>query len=113
MDGGDAGNAQYKKEHPEKKEESVQNEAEKYAANIWDPSPTTYQDYIENKAKPQMREILKKFPNLVEIWYDYPIYMNFQQSFDFYKLAYNIQPKCLINDTKVHQDFGKTIGKCD
>lgn len=96
MDGGDAGNAQYKQEHT--RVEASANEAEKYAANIWDPSPEKYDDYIANKAKPQMKEILSRFPNLVEIWYDYPIYMNFQQSFDFYKLAYDLQPKCLINN---------------
>ncbi len=95
MDGGDAGNAQYKKEHPGA--DLSLNEAEMLAANLWDPSPTSYDEYIAIKAKPQMREILAKFPNLVEIWYDYPIYMNLQQSFDFYKLAYGIQPNCLIN----------------
>ena len=106
MDGGDAGNAQYKKEHPNLA--TSENEAENYAVNIWDPSPTSYDDYITNKAKPQMREILKKFPNLVEIWYDYPIYMNYQQSFDFYKLAYDIQPKCLINN-RVGNDLGDIL----
>ena len=89
MDGGDAGQAQYKIIDP--------NFINKYAANNFDPAPVSYENYIEKKAKPQMREILKKFPNLVEIWYDYPNQMNFQQSFDFYKLAYDIQPKCLIN----------------
>ncbi len=89
MDGGDAGQAQYKKIDP--------NFINNYATNNFDPAPVSYENYIEKKAKPQMREILKKFPNLVEIWYDYPNQMNFQQSFDFYKLAYDIQPKCLIN----------------
>jgi alpha-L-fucosidase len=99
MDGGDAGNAQYKKEHAgNTKMETEHNEAEMEAANIWDPSPETYDDYIAKKAKPQMQEILTKFPGLIEVWYDYPIYMSFQQSFDFYKLAYDIQPNCLINE---------------
>ncbi len=100
MDGGDAGWAQYKKEHPEK--EQI------YAANQWDPSPVSYQDYIENKAKPQMREILKKFPNLIEIWYDYPIHMNLLQSFDFYKLAFDIQPNCLIGN-RVGNNLGDVL----
>ena len=89
MDGGDAGIAQAKKAKPQL--------VDKLAANTWDPSTTTYHDYIEYKAKPQMKEILTKFPNLIEIWYDYPRYMNLQQSFDFYNLAYKIQPGCLIN----------------
>jgi alpha-L-fucosidase len=89
MDGGDAGIAQAKKADPQL--------ADTLAANNWDPSPASYKDYIENKAKPQMREILTKFPGLVEIWYDFPRYMNLQQSFEFYKLAYDYQPMCLIN----------------
>jgi alpha-L-fucosidase len=89
MDGGDSGAAQAKKANPKFSDTT--------AYNNWDPSPVSYQEYIENKAKPQMREILTKFPNLVEIWYDFPRYMNRQQSFEFYKLAYEYQPKCLIN----------------
>jgi len=109
MDGGDAGAAQYKKKLPTTPEmEASENHAEMYAANIWDPSPATYDDYITGKAKPQMQEILTKFPDLIEIWYDYPIYMNFQQSFDFYKLAYDIQPKCLINK-RVGNDLGDIL----
>ena len=104
MDGGDAGEAQTKKEQP--------NYVDRYAANHFDPSPVSYTDYIEKKAKPQMREILKKFPNLVEIWYDYPINMNLQQSFDFYKLAYEIQPNCLLN-SRVGNDLGDFLNAGD
>ncbi|MCE5345349.1 MAG: alpha-L-fucosidase [Bacteroidales bacterium] len=100
MDGGDAGIAQAKKANPELKDT--------LAANTWDPSPTSYQDYIDNKAKPQMKEILAKFPNLVEIWYDFPRYMNAQQSLDFYKLAYEYQPNCLIN-SRVGNNFGDML----
>ena len=100
MDGGDAGQAQYKKIDP--------NFINKYATNNFDPAPVSYENYIEKKAKPQMREILTKFPNLVEIWYDYPNQMNFQQSFEFYKLAYNIQPECLINN-RVGNNLGDIL----
>jgi alpha-L-fucosidase len=89
MDGGDCGFAQAKKTNPQF------NNTE--GVNTWDPSPVTYQEYIENKAKPQMREILTKFPGLVEIWYDYPQSMNLEQSFDFYQLAYKYQLRCLVN----------------
>jgi len=104
MDGGDAGEAQTKKEQP--------NYVDHYAANHFDPSPVSYNDYIEKKAKPQMREILNKFPNLLEIWYDYPVNMNLQQSFDFYKLAYDIQPNCLIN-SRVGNDLGDFLNAGD
>ena len=52
-----------------------------------------------------MREILKKFPDLIELWYDFPRFMNRQQSYDFYKLAFDIQPNCLI-DSRVGNHFG-------
>lgn len=97
MDGGDAGYAQKIAEDP--------GHSDHYGANLWDPSPLSYEEYIETKAKPQMREILEKFPDLIEIWYDFPRFMNRQQSFDFYKLAYDIQPECLI-DSRVGNHFG-------
>jgi alpha-L-fucosidase len=100
MDGGDAGQAQHKIINPDF--------INKYAANNFDPAPVSYEYYIEKKAKPQMREILTKFPKLVEIWYDYPNQMNFQQSFDFYKLAYEYQPECLIN-SRVGNDLGDML----
>ena len=78
------------------------------AANNWDPAPVSYKDYIENKAKPQIRELLTRFPDIIEIWYDFPRYMNLQQSFEFYKLAYEIQPKCLIN-SRVGNDLGDML----
>jgi alpha-L-fucosidase len=100
MDGGDAGIAQAKRADPQLNDTR--------AANTWDPSPVPYEEYIEKKAKPQMREILTKFPDLVEIWYDYPRYMNLSQSFEFYKLAYDYQPKCLIN-SRVGNELGDML----
>jgi alpha-L-fucosidase len=100
MDGGDAGLAQAKRADPQM--------TDTIAANNWDPSLLSYSEYIENKAKPQMRELLTKFPGLVEIWYDFPRYMNLQQSFEFYKLAFQYQPKCLIN-SRVGNDLGDML----
>ncbi|MCK9412891.1 MAG: alpha-L-fucosidase [Prolixibacteraceae bacterium] len=100
MDGGDAGISQAKRANPQMKDT--------LAANNWDPSPVSYRDYIENKAKPQMRELLTKFPGLIEIWYDFPRYMNREQSFEFYKLAYQYQPLCLIN-SRVGNDLGDML----
>lgn len=52
-----------------------------------------------------MNEILTKFPDLIEIWYDFPRFMNPKQSYDFYKLAYDQQPKCHVN-SRVGNEFG-------
>ncbi len=89
MDGGDAGVAQGLKEYP--------NSTNTYAANLWDPSSISYDEYQEKKAKPQMRELLEIFPDLFEIWYDFPRLMNEEQSFSFYKLVSEKQPECIIN----------------
>ena len=97
MDGGDVGLAQQLKINPD--------QSDKYGANLWDPAPVSYTEYIETKAKPQVTEIMTKFPDLVEIWYDFPRFMNQDQSFDFYKHAYNLQPNCLVN-SRVGNDFG-------
>jgi alpha-L-fucosidase len=97
MDGGDVGLAQQLKIDPA--------HSDKYGANLWDPSPVSYTEYIETKAKPQVTEIMTKFPDLVEIWYDFPRFMNADQSFNFYKHAYNLQPNCLVN-SRVGNDFG-------
>lgn len=97
MDGGDAGLSQQLKIDPA--------HSDTYGANLWDPSPLSYTEYIETKAKPQVSEIMIKFPDLVEIWYDFPRFMNADQSFDFYKHAYTLQPNCLVN-SRVGNDFG-------
>lgn len=89
MDGGDVGLAQQLEIDPD--------HSDKYGANLWDPSPVSYEEYIENKAKPQVTEIMTKFPDLVEIWYDFPRFMNPDQSYDFYQHAFNLQPNCLVN----------------
>jgi len=102
MDGGDAGIAN---ELERRKLKGDQDEINTYGANLWDPSSVTFDEYIEAKAKPQMREILKKFPDLIEIWYDFPRFIEEQKSFEFYKLAYDIQPNCLIC-SRVGNHFG-------
>ena len=97
MDGGDAGLAQQLKINPQ--------HTDTYGANLWDPAPVSYDEYLETKAKPQVTEILTRFPGLVEIWYDFPRFMNRDQSFDFYRHAYNLQPNCLVN-SRVGNGFG-------
>ena len=100
MDGGDAGVAEYLKTHPE-----ATGKWATWPMNTWDPALVPFATYLETKAKPQMRELLAMFPNLQEIWYDVPQHMSEQESFEFYKLAYDAQPECLIN-SRVGNNFG-------
>ncbi len=67
-------------------------------ANLWDPSPNSFDEYLMQKAYPQVKEILQNYPDLGLIWYDMSRYMTREQSFKFYQLAYRYQPKALVND---------------
>lgn len=77
----------------------------KMGANIWDPSSNTFQEYLDNKAYPQVKEILTKFPDLKTLWYDMPHYLSPEQSAKFYKMAYDLQPQMLVN-ARVGNDMG-------
>ena len=99
MDGGDAGVADERKLYPGEEIEKA------YRINDWDPADVSFHEYLETKSKPQVTELLKKYPDLIEIWFDTPGSMTEKQSFEFYKLAYSLQPECVIN-SRVGNDFG-------
>ena len=69
----------------------------KVGRNDWDPSPNTFSEYLDNKAYPQVREILTKFPGMTTLWYDYGRYVTPEESNKFYKIAYDLQPNMLVN----------------
>jgi alpha-L-fucosidase len=95
-DGGDGGFALSGSEPPD------------WPVNLHDPSPTSFPDYIEKKAKPQVREILTKYPDMWMIWYDVPFRMDLQTSFDFYEMTYELQPATLAAH-RVGNDLGDYI----
>ncbi len=97
MDGGDAGVKDYMLSHPERKRD--------WPANKWDPSPVEYKKYLETKAKPQVKELFEMFPDIFEIWFDVPQWMTKEQSFEFYKLVYDLQPNCLVS-SRIGNNFG-------
>ena len=77
----------------------------KAGRNDWDPSPNTFSEYLEDKAYPQVKEILTKFPDMTTLWYDYGRYVTPDQSMNFYRLAYDLQPDMLVN-SRVGNDLG-------
>jgi alpha-L-fucosidase len=79
-----------------------------WPVNRHDPSPTPFPEYLETKAKPQVREILTKYPNLWVIWYDVPFHMSMDTSFDFYRMTFDLQPGTLVGH-RVGNDFGDYI----
>ncbi len=98
MDGGNGGVKDYEKTHPD------ETKSYQYWANTWDPSSVTFTDYFEKKYKPQLRELLTKYPGMQELWHDMPMKITRQQSFDVYKMVYEIQPQILDN-SRVGNDF--------
>ncbi|OHX63805.1 alpha-L-fucosidase [Flammeovirga pacifica] len=93
MDGNDCGYAEYKTTGLEMNKKAQR----KMGVNSWDPSPNTFSEYLDNKAYPQVKELLTKFPNMKMLWYDMGHYVTPEQSHKFYKIAYDLQPNLLIN----------------
>ena len=73
--------------------------------NHWDPSDNTRARYLKEKAYPQVQELLDRYPNLHALWFDYWFkakYINPPESYWFYKIAYDSQPRCLVNSRVGH-----------
>jgi alpha-L-fucosidase len=83
-------------------------EGRSWPVNLHDPSPTSFLDYIEGKAKPQVREILTRYPNMWVVWYDVPFRMQPETSFDFYRMTYELQPETIVGH-RVGNDFGDYV----
>ena len=73
--------------------------------NYFDPAEVTFDSYIENKSLPQVREILKEYDNLCEIWFDTPISIPVEHSMAFYKTVSELQPTTLVTQ-RVGHDLG-------
>ena len=76
-----------------------------FGPNLWDPSPNSFDEYLQDKAFPQVKELLTRFPDIKLLWYDMSRYMLPEQSFEFYRFATSIQPQILINE-RVGNGFG-------
>jgi alpha-L-fucosidase len=70
------------------------------AGNDWDFPDTLKKDYnryIENKVKPQLKELLTQYGPVGIIWFDTPEGTTKAQSEDLRKFILNLQPNCIIN----------------
>jgi alpha-L-fucosidase len=71
--------------------------------NTWDPNKTTREEYLQNKAYPQVKELIAKYPDMLEVWFDYwyegagDRYCTPEISYNFYKTLYDVSPKCLVS----------------
>jgi alpha-L-fucosidase len=66
--------------------------------NNWDydRSKKNFERYLEQKSKPQLRELLTSYGPLGLIWFDRGIDTP-QQAAEFVNLVHTLQPKCLVN----------------
>ncbi|NRD20705.1 alpha-L-fucosidase [Winogradskyella eckloniae] len=80
--------------------------------NLWDPSDNTHKDYLQNKAYPQIKELLTMLPELRLIWFDGTGFTTEEQAFQFYKLVYDNNPNVLVN-RRVGYAFGDYLDAGD
>lgn len=78
------------------------------AGNTWDFPNEQAKDnnkYIENKVKPQLKELLTQYGPIGIIWFDTPEGITPAQSDDLRKLILSIQPNCIIN-SRIGNNYG-------
>jgi alpha-L-fucosidase len=66
--------------------------------NNWDydPAKKNFSQYLENKAKPQLRELLSNYGPLGLIWFDRGMDTP-EHAAEFAQIVHTLQPQCLIN----------------
>ena len=64
-----------------------------------------FRRYCENKALPQIRELLTHYGPVGLVWFDTPTDSTEQDSRDFYELVHSLQPETLVCD-RVGNGFG-------
>jgi len=70
------------------------------AGNTWDfgdDNKKDFDQYLRDKALPQVRELLTQYGPLGLIWFDTPRLMTAERAADFTKLVNQLQPNCLVN----------------
>jgi len=69
-------------------------------SNTWDYPDEDAKDlskYVENKVKPQLRELLTQYGPIGILWFDTPELITKKQSQEIRDLIHSIQPQCIIN----------------
>lgn len=83
--------------------------------NYWDFPDTTglsYQKYLDEKVKPQLKELLTNYGKISMIWFDTPELTTLKQSIALELFIKQIQPDCLIN-TRAGNDVGDVVEMAD
>ncbi|MBI3923284.1 MAG: alpha-L-fucosidase [Armatimonadetes bacterium] len=70
--------------------------------------PERFTRYLEEKAKPQVRELLTQYGPIGLIWFDTPVVITKEQSIELRDLVHSLQPDCLVSGRVGHGvgDYG-------
>jgi alpha-L-fucosidase len=83
------------------------------AGNTWDFGPDEKKDfdqYLRDKAEPQVREILTGYGPVCLIWFDTPRMMTKERSQRFIDIVRTLQPACLIDGRLGSQGDYRSMG---
>ncbi len=73
--------------------------------NSWDfptLTPEAFAGYLEQKVKPQLKEILTQYGPIGLIWFDTPGIITKEQSLDLKRFVHELQPDCLVSGRVGH-----------
>lgn len=62
-----------------------------------DNSKKDFRKYLDEKCKPQIRELLTEYGEIGLIWFDTPVDMNAEESKEIYDLVKELQPNCIVS----------------
>lgn len=69
------------------------------------PLPEAFAAYLENKVKPQLRELLTQYGPIGLIWFDTPVGISREQSQMLKDFVHSLQPDCLVSG-RIGNDLG-------
>ncbi len=72
------------------------------------PAEGLFESYLEEKVKPQLRELLTNYGAIGLIWFDVPATITREQSMDLRNYVHSLQPECLVSGRVGHDcgDYG-------
>jgi alpha-L-fucosidase len=83
------------------------------AGNTWDfgiDSLKNFDQYLQEKAEPQVKELLTEYGPVCLIWFDTPRMMNKERSQRFIDILHTLQPACLIDGRLGTQGDYRSMG---
>jgi alpha-L-fucosidase len=83
------------------------------AGNTWDfgiDSLKNFDQYLREKAEPQVKELLSEYGPVCLIWFDTPRMMNKDRSQRFIDILHTLQPACLIDGRLGTQGDYRSMG---